>query len=164
MPAPHCYVPPSSSTQRLSKSQRRSVLSFEPVTIRRLWGKTASASTISTWSSKVRTGVVLGMSCDILLEVVEGLWVSFPKLRLWCVHCAFLCSLILTYCIYIDARDMCLITSSSFQQECFLRVIAAFLVRLVYSSLQLPDGFPRIRCDGAVATFRSSNLAESYLS
>jgi hypothetical protein len=38
----------------------------------------------------------------------------------------------------IDAQDTCLFASSSFQQECSLvRVIAAFLVRLLY--LQLPE-------------------------
>ncbi|KAG1764705.1 hypothetical protein EDD22DRAFT_951490 [Suillus occidentalis] len=40
----------------------------------------------------------------------------------------------------IDAQlelDTCLFASSSFQQECSLRVIAAFLVRLLYS--QLPE-------------------------
>jgi hypothetical protein len=41
----------------------------KPATVRCLSGKTGTASAVPASSSKVRMGVVLGMSCDILLEV-----------------------------------------------------------------------------------------------
>jgi hypothetical protein len=65
------------------------------------------------------------MSCDILLEVVEGLWVSFSKLHR-CVYSAFL-----VYCL-IDAQDTCFFASS-------LRVIAAFLSDSCIHSFQNAD-------------------------